>query len=549
MKLQEQPETISHRIGRIVRGAGLILPMLFVVYTLLVQRDVVANNTQLVSDNNALVLCILWLVIGSFQIMKPSTTRFGSLVRLIANHLIAASFLLLVVGFSSPLVYTWSIMIVATYVYFGSIGMGASIGLLAVLAVVDFYLNAHTANLATTNLFATLTTAMIGGLSVGSMQGGIIDQQDVDRSHAEESFQRDRMITLVNNLADAVLSTDGEGRIRVYNAAALNLLDTNTELEGQLVDEVLRLHTIDNKRFSLLSSLHESTTVITHDDIVAILSGEAVRLEVTASPIRGSYSDSQQVDSGYIIILRDITSAKSLEEERDEFISVVSHELRTPITVAEGTISNVQLMMQRDDTPEDKLIKAVDLAHEQIVFLARMVNDLSTLSRAERGVADEPESIDLETMIRDLYNEYHPQAKDKGLEFNLNISSRPGTVLASHLYLKELLQNFVTNAIKYTKEGTVSIETHHNKTSDEVTISVRDSGIGISKSDLTRIFEKFYRSEDYRTRETGGTGLGLYVAEKLAKKIGTSIDIKSRLNYGSTFSITLPLEPNKQSNS
>lgn len=500
----------------------------------------------MVSDSHALLLCILWLTVGAFQVLSPSTTKLSSLVRLTANHIIAASFILLVVGFDSPLVYTWAIMIVAMYVYFGFAGMYASIIFLASLAAFDLIGNGASASLAINNLFTLLTTALIGGLSVGSMQGGIVDQQDVDRSHAQESFQRDRMITLVNNLADAVLSTDGDGKIRVYNAAALNLLDTNTELEGQLVDDVLRLHTTENKRFSLLSSLQDSTTVITNDDLVAVLSGEAVRLEVTASPIRGNYSDSHEGDSGYIIILRDVTTAKSLEEERDEFISVVSHELRTPITVAEGTISNVQLMMQRQDTPQDKLSDAVDLAHQQVIFLARMVNDLSTLSRAERGVADEPESIDLETMIRDLYNEYQPQAKEKGLEFNLEVSSRPGTVLASHLYLKELLQNFVTNAIKYTKEGAVSIETQHNKASDEVTISVRDSGIGISKADLKRIFEKFYRSEDYRTRETGGTGLGLYVAEKLAKKIGTTIEITSRLNYGSTFSITLPLQPNKK---
>ena len=545
----KQPETISKRVSRIIRGAGLVLPMLFALYTLLVQQNIIVSDTQQVSNAVALTLCALWLVIGLFQLVHPSTSKLDSLIRLLANHIIASGFLLLIVGFGSPLVYTWAIMMVAMYVYFGFWGMSASIILLTALALVDAYSGGPNLSLVIENIFTSLTTAMIGGLAIGSLQGGLVDQQDVDQSHAQESFQRDRMNTLVNNLADAVLSTDGEGKIRIYNAAALNLLDTNTELEGQLVDDVLRLHTTDNKRFSLLSSLHDSTTVVTNDNIVAMFSGEAVRLEITASPVRGTFSDSHEGDGGYIIILRDVTTSKSLEEERDEFISVVSHELRTPITVAEGTISNVQLMMQREETSKQTLTKAVDLAHDQVVFLAKMVNDLSTLSRAERGVADAPESINLEEMIRDLYNEYQPQARDKGLEFNLHVPARPGSVMASHLYLKELLQNFVTNAIKYTKEGAVTIETHRNKTSNEVTISVRDSGIGISKADLKRIFEKFYRSEDYRTRETGGTGLGLYVAEKLAKKIGTTIDIKSRLNYGTTFSITLPLESESRKSS
>ena len=542
MELSRRPETISKRISFIVRGAGLALPLLFAIYTILVQQEIIRSDTQLLSDLHAIILCVLWVVIGLFQILKPSATKTGSLLRLIANHIIASSFLLLVIGFASPLVYTWSILIVAMYIYFGLGGMATSIILLVSLAIFDSAAHGFDITTVVENFFAALTTSMIGGLAVGSMQGQVVDQREVDSSHAQATFQQERMVTLVNNLADAVLSTDSEGRIKVYNAAALNLLDTNTELEGQLVDDILRLHTTDKHSFSLISNLIDSTTTITSDDLIAVISGEPVRLEVTASPVRGNFSDAQVGDTGYIIILRDVTTSKSLEEERDEFISVVSHELRTPITIAEGTISNVQLMMQRDDTNPDTLEKAVDLAHDQLIFLSRMVNDLSTLSRAERGVADEPELINLEELIRDLYSEYSPQAEAKGLEFNLHNERRPGYVMASNLYLKELLQNFITNAIKYTKEGTVTLETHHHKSKPAVTISVRDSGIGMSKTDLRRIFDKFYRSEDYRTRETGGTGLGLYVSEKLAKKLNTEIEVKSRLNYGSTFSITLPLE-------
>jgi len=104
--------------------------------------------------------------------------------------------------------------------------------------------------------------------------------------------------------------------------------------------------------------------------------------------------------------------------------------------------------------------------------------------------------------------------------------------------LHELLQNFITNAIKYTKEGSITLEVARKK--DTIHFAVKDTGIGISKSDQAKVFNKFYRSEDYRTRETGGTGLGLYVAVKLAKKLGTEIDLSSRLNHGSTFSFTLP---------
>jgi signal transduction histidine kinase len=169
-----------------------------------------------------------------------------------------------------------------------------------------------------------------------------------------------------------------------------------------------------------------------------------------------------------------------------------------------------------------------------------MVNDLSTLSRAERGVGDAAEDIDVAELVHGLYNEYQPQAEAKDLALDLHMPHTVGSVHASPLYLKELLQNFITNAIKYTREGSVTIDVKVRK--DSVLFTVTDTGIGISKADQKRIFDKFYRAEDYRTRETSGTGLGLYVAVKLAKKLGTKISMKSRLNHGSAFSVALPIE-------
>jgi signal transduction histidine kinase len=168
-----------------------------------------------------------------------------------------------------------------------------------------------------------------------------------------------------------------------------------------------------------------------------------------------------------------------------------------------------------------------------------MVNDLSTLSRAERGIADITEEIEVRPLIDKLYNEYLPQAEAKKLHLNLDADVKLGTISASRLYLEELLQNFITNSIKYTREGSITLHVHLKK--NIVEFAVSDTGIGIGKNEQKKIFQKFYRSEDYRTRETGGTGLGLYVAAKLARKLGCSIELESRLNHGSTFSFTLPV--------
>lgn len=351
--------------------------------------------------------------------------------------------------------------------------------------------------------------------------------------------EHEQILTIVNNLADAVFSIDMKGIIRLYNAAGLSLLDTNTGIEGKKLNTVFKLEDESGQPVDLFAQI-KGVHVVTVNDSLRMRTGDDVmRLELTYAPIRSSYSasDPSGTSQGYILIARDITRIKSLEEERDEFISVVSHELRTPVTVAEGTISNAQLMLERGSADETALHDSLEEAHEQVVYLAKMVNDLSTLSRAERGVASETERINVTELIHDLYNEYLPQAEKAGLHFNLELAHAVGHVQASRLYLHELLQNFITNAIKYTREGSVTLSVRQQK--DEIVFEVSDTGIGISKSDQAKVFNKFYRSEDYRTRETSGTGLGLYVTRKLAKKMGTTIELKSRLNHGSRFSFSL----------
>lgn len=346
--------------------------------------------------------------------------------------------------------------------------------------------------------------------------------------------EHQRLITLINNITDAILSTDEHGIINTYNSAALNLIDTNSGINGEHISQVLELKTIDKKPIDIFKELTKSSTIRQRDDIIMMIDDDDyVRLEVTLAPVQGG---DKITPDGYVLILRDVTKTKSLEEERDEFISIVSHELRTPIAIAEGSLSNAKLLVERNIT--SKIPEAIDESHKQILFLARMVNDLSTLSRAERGIADETEIIDVAELAAQINSEYSPQAAEKNLAFNLDIGGRLGSVQASRLYLEEILQNFITNAIRYTQEGSVTLSIKKNR-SGEIIFKIIDTGIGISKADLNKIFDKFYRAEDYRTRETKGTGLGLYVSAKLAKKLGCKIEVESRLNHGSAFGFRL----------
>ena len=534
--------TIDPGTGRIIRYASLIIPPLFTIYTCLIQFSKIDSFRYPTSDWVVLAIFIPWVIAGIIQFIFPIKKQRGAWLYLATNHLFAMLSLLFVASFSTSLSPLWIVLFLASYIYFPRTGVWFSIILLFATSLIDTAMHFSMGTFATNTVIAFGVTA----LGLTALELGKVQEKNSIKSRAQETLQRDRILTIVNNLADAVMSTDKDGVVKVYNAASLNLLDTNVDLNGRRITEIITLYDENHKEFNLLSNFRKTRSVVVRDDLTMELEGEVLRLEVTYSPIRSSYSRTKkgQTQDGYILILRDITKAKSLEEERDEFISVVSHELRTPITIAEGTISNLQLMMSRDDMPKNRLKEGVDSTYEQIIYLAKMVNDLSTLSRAERGVADAPETIEVRGLVDDLYNEYSPQAEAKNLHFNLDLGTHLGEIVASRLYLHELLQNFITNALKYTKEGSITLHVERKK--DRLLFEVKDTGIGISKSDQSKIFHKFYRSEDYRTRETSGTGLGLYVAAKLAKKLGTEIAFSSRLNHGSSFSVTLNIN---QSNS
>ncbi len=247
----------------------------------------------------------------------------------------------------------------------------------------------------------------------------------------------------------------------------------------------------------------------------------------------------QEGMKGYVILLRDITREKSLEEERDEFISVVSHELRTPIAISEGNIGNAEFIFEKSGIANPAMKDALKQAHDQVNFLSAMINDLATLSRAERGVLKvEPESINAHELMNDLLGLYTHDAEAKGLKLNIDLDPELELLQSSKLYVREILQNFITNAIKYTQSGSVTIGAKARK--DGVEFTVSDTGIGISKADQEKVFDKFFRSEDFRTRENNGTGLGLYVTMKLTRLIHAEIDLHSELNKGSTFTILVP---------
>jgi len=350
-------------------------------------------------------------------------------------------------------------------------------------------------------------------------------------------LEHERLNSLIRSMADGVIAVDEDAKIVLYNGAALNILDANDNLTDKPLSDAIKLYDQNGQAVDVVTLVKATTSSISSRDyLLRYADGSIANLYLSIAPVKLGYGE--KGDSGFVLLLRDITREKSLEEERDEFISVVSHELRTPIAISEGNISNAEFIA--DKTGDIEQIKeALKTAHEQIVFLSGLINDLATLSRAERGVLQvEPKDISTSALLADLKKTYEKDAAAKGLELKIDPEAVDTTFRSGDLYVREILQNFITNAIKYTETGSVTIGA---RPSDKgVVFTVKDTGIGISKTDQEKVFDKFFRSEDYRTRKNSGTGLGLYVTMKLVRLLHAEIRLDSEINKGSTFSVFIP---------
>lgn len=523
----------------LLQNAAAFMPLVMVPFGLLVRQEFVDSRFY-TTDAIFILLTSAYLAASVSYLLFVRRNHPSTIVDIaffILFHVLTLLFVLFVSGFLSAFLSVWIVLMISTELRFGwrgFLGSFASLALAGALMIITY------PNLPVNEIIEVAQGILVVG-AIGFVIAkirGITDRerQALAKTREQEIYQRERLLALVNSMGDAVVATDDDGIIKVYNSTLLNLLDTNLNLTGKSIDDVLKLHNNADRKVTIVDEAHSQRQVFSRTDLShKFADGEIIKLYVNVAPIQPGYRS--KAESGFIFILRDITKEKTLEEEKDEFVSVVSHELRTPVTIAEGNLSNIGLLIDRG--ADTAIIKAAAHdAHEHILYLAKLVNDLGTLARAERGSGGEPEIIDIVQLIHDMYTTYHEQAAAKNLHLNIDLPPKLPTVLTNRLYLQEILQNLITNAIKYTQKGSISLRIH--KTQKGINVEVQDTGIGIGKSDQKHIFEKFYRSEDYRTRESSGTGLGLYVCKKLAEKLGLELAFTSRLNHGTTFTLHIP---------
>jgi PAS domain S-box-containing protein len=444
-----------------------------------------------------------------------------------------------ITGFNTLVFLSWTILEMITVIYFGE--RRAIITFMVMIASLYAWIGLHLDGHHRTDVLMSYLSAtgvgVVTAVIASIWRVANTSRHSLEAVHAKEEIERSQLTSLVNSMGDGVVAVDMDVKVVLYNAAALNVLDSNSSMQGKSLRKFLALVDKEDQPVDIVKLIKDTKLAdVSRDYRIRYSDGSFANLYFSVAPVHLGYG--KQGSQGYVILLRDITREKSLEEERDEFISVVSHELRTPIAISEGNISNAQLIAEK--TGDMAQVKSsLEEAHNQILFLADMINDLATLSRAERGkLVLEVESIEVDALVAELAKTYQADAEKKGLQLKSNIPKKLMPLSSSKLYVREVLQNFITNAIKYTEKGSVTLSV--SQTTAGTVFEVTDTGIGISKSDQERVFDKFFRSEDYRTRQNSGTGLGLYVTMKLTRLIHADIDVQSQLDKGSTFRITIP---------
>lgn len=456
-------------------------------------------------------------------------------------HILFAILLIFIVPIQSTYLLLWILLIYLAEYYYLQKGLFVSLAILLATVVGAFWHQQGGDALRVYNILPPFVlTASLGIVLTRIILGARNERVDMAQKIIHAEYEHERLINLINSMTESVLAVTDSGLISIFNAATLDLIDTNVDLSGKSISEVLKLEDENHQPVDIMSVARETHYLLRRSDLFLIFGpNDRIALELNIS--RTALVSPLVKRQGYTFLLRDITQQKSLDEERDEFISVVSHELRTPITIAEANISMAQMVLGQPDKSKKTAEETLDKAHRQVLFLSDMVNDLSTLSRAERtdkemGV----ETFEIADILSELDKAYQPQAEKKSLFLKIDADTKLPRVTTSRLYLKEIMQNFITNAIKYTLEGGVTIRAHVTD-GKMLKLSVQDTGIGISKSEHDRVYDKFWRSEDPLTRQTNGTGLGLYITAKLARRIGAQLDLESAPKAGSTFSITLPI--------
>lgn len=352
-------------------------------------------------------------------------------------------------------------------------------------------------------------------------------------------------VTLLS-MTDGVIAVDVEKRIILFNKAAENLTKWRfEEVNGKLVNEFFYLvdeqtkKPLENPIDKVLKS--GKTETGTDRDALVDKDGNRKPISATAAPI---YKNDGTI-IGSVCVLRDVSREREIDRMKTDFISSVSHELRTPLT---SIMAYTATILRDENMPEQTKREFLTIIDEESKRLKNLIESLLEISRIDSGnVEIVREAVDISVLIDQLIPTLRPLAKKKNIQLKTNVSNELGQLQADASKIQSMIMNLVNNAIKFTPEhGQVSISARRQ--GQEVVIEVTDTGMGIPKEDIPKIFDRFYRVHR-PGRQIQGTGLGLAIVKEIVNMHAGRIEVESEPGNGTTFTVFLPLDMQPQTNS
>ena len=483
----------------------------------------------------------LIVLILCFWLPRKHETEIGIFVYLLTVA-VATTTIITSGGVVSPFLVMW--IIVAIFAgFFGAIILGI-MGLLVILQIISTSVQQGI------NIQFIIGYLFFGFLPlIFSLVLWVRRQKTDDNTSSLKnklSAVESKSDVVINAIDDGVLAISKDGNIELINPSAQQIIGWDQgDALGLNWKSVLKLVTSDGKDVEdlenpIAQSLSKNQP--THNDKLFLLTSSEKRIlvSIVSSPV-GTEGE------GVIVVFRDITKEKAEEREQAEFISTASHEMRTPVASIEGYLGLAlnPATAHIDEKARDFITKA----HESAQHLGRLFQDLLDISKVEDGrMKNNPKIINVNEFLKDIFDGLATKASEKQLNYifmpdivgeSKEKSLQP--IFYANIdpdHFREVVSNLIENAIKYTPSGEVIV----NITGDDkqISISVKDSGIGIPAEDIPHLFQKFYRVDNSDTREIGGTGLGLYLSRRLAEAMSGNLRVESKYKEGSTFYLEIP---------
>lgn len=359
-----------------------------------------------------------------------------------------------------------------------------------------------------------------------------INELAVKVKDAQESTEseRQRLDGILRHMTDGVIGTDQRGRVLLVNDRALQLL--NIRQEQAIGHSILRLLNIESQ-IALKGLLQKDTEVmIKHTDkgVDSILKGEFSIIRRETGFV-----------TGVVCVLTDVTEQEKTEQEQRDFVSNVSHELRTPLTSIKSYSEALSDGAWRDEKIAPQFLDVIQSESNRMI---RMIANLLDLSKMDGGqITLQTDYVDLKRIINHILDRLvftlESDSNAGNYNFVREFTTRDIYVDIDQDRMTQVVDNILNNAVKYSPDGgtiTVKIEDNHRS----VIVRITDEGLGISKQDAEKLFDRFYRVDKARSREQGGSGLGLAISKEVIELHGGSIWVDSVEGEGSTFNFELP---------